>query len=237
MIFAAILGHYADPATNSVAPNSLAELDNKPIIVYSAEKLLASPRIDAVFISINSDWLCPIQQIINSFLPNYAHRIHLIPWEGSHNNTLQNILYTITQMSNGNEEDIIIVHDANRPFITSRIIEENIDAAINFGAANTVCPAIDTIVISHDGSSISDIPNKAFMYCSHSPQSFQVNVLKNLYSSLSVAELASQYDPCKLCSIHDLPVALVRSEYTNIKVSAPSDYPIAEAYVARGIHL
>lgn len=64
------------------------------------------------------------------------------------NSTIFNIIRHIKESYGNNDDDIIVTHDSVRPFVTSRIIEENIDAALNFGACDTVINATDTIVIS-----------------------------------------------------------------------------------------
>ena len=61
------------------------------------------------------------------------------------------------------DDTIIVTHDSVRPFVTHRIIEENIAAAQTFGACDTVIPATDTIV---EGSAekITAIPDRRKMY-------------------------------------------------------------------------
>ena len=65
-----------------------------------------------------------------------------------------------------------------RPFVSMRMIEENIDAAIEYGAVDTVTPAVDTIVVSENGEIISDIPERNKMYQGQTPQSFRISILK-----------------------------------------------------------
>ena len=76
---------------------------------------------------------------------------------------------------------IIVTHDSVRPFVTLRIIEENIDAALKCGACDTVVPAVDTIVESQDGEMITSIPRRDHMYQGQTPQSFNMSLLKRLY--------------------------------------------------------
>ena len=116
-----------------------------------------------------------------------------------------------------------------RPFVTLRMIEENIDSALEFGAVDTVTPAVDTIVSSNDGKVISTIPDRATMYQGQTPQTFKIGVLKSLYNSLTDDEKKSLTDACKICVVRDYPVHLVEGSVTNLKITTTGDYKIAQA--------
>ncbi|WP_436867798.1 2-C-methyl-D-erythritol 4-phosphate cytidylyltransferase, partial [Staphylococcus shinii] len=74
-------------------------------------------------------------------------------------------------------KDVIVTHDAVRPFLTHRIIKENIESVLAHGAVDTVIPATDTIITSNDGEQIQSIPVRSEMYQGQTPQSFNVNLL------------------------------------------------------------
>ncbi|MBA5735257.1 2-C-methyl-D-erythritol 4-phosphate cytidylyltransferase, partial [Escherichia coli] len=64
------------------------------------------------------------------------------------NETIMNGIRFVEKTYGLTDDDIIVTHDAVRPFLTHRIIEENIDAALETGAVDTVIEALDTIVES-----------------------------------------------------------------------------------------
>ena len=235
MVFGAILAGGVGSRLGADIPKQFLMLGDKPVIVYSLEKFLACPRMDQVFIGVHPDFLEHTRALVAQYVPTDAHRVHILPGGGSRNDTLQNIISAIDTLRQDSEEDIILTHDAARPCVTMRMIEENIDAAMEVGAVNTVCPATDTIVISENGHTVTDIPNKAVMYYGHSPQSFRINLLKRLYSTLTQEEKDILTDACKICCLRGQPVALVRSEYTNLKITTPGDYIIAQAFIADGV--
>ncbi len=237
MIFGAILAGGVGMRMGEDMPKQFLPLDGKPVLYYSLHKFLQCGKIDSVFIGVHADWMTHTQAIIEEYLPEQAHRVHILQGGSGRNETLQNIIAAIDAVRQDDPGDIIVTHDAARPFVTLKMIEENITAAETRGAVNTVCPAIDTIVISEDGKTIFDIPNKAAMYYGHSPQSFKINLLKELYSTLTEEEKAILTDACKICVLRGQPVALVESEYTNLKITTPGDYLIAQAYAAKGLHL
>ena len=69
-----------------------------------------------------------------------------------------NIIDYIRNVNGINNDDVIVTHDAVRPFLTQRIIKENIEVAEKYGAVDTVIEAIDTIVMSKDKQNIHSIP-------------------------------------------------------------------------------
>ena len=235
MVFGAILAGGVGSRLGADIPKQFLMLGEKPIIIYSLEKFLACSRMDAVFIGVHPDYLQYTQELVARYVPENQNRVHILPGGGSRNDTLQNIIAAIDLLRQDSPEDIIVTHDAARPILTMRMLEENIDAAIEYGAVNTVCAATDTIVISQDGVTIEDIPNKAVMYYGHSPQSFRINMLKDLYSTLTQEEKDILTDACKICCLRGQQVALVRSEYTNLKITTSGDYIIAQAFIAQGV--
>ena len=127
------------------------------------------------------------------------------------------------------DETLIITRDSVRPFVTYRIVEENIKYAGECGACDTVIPASDTIVESVDGSYISSIPERRMMYQGQTPQSFRAKRLRELYESLTTEEKDILTDACKIYVLKNEPVHLVEGEVSNIKITYPHDLRVAEA--------
>ncbi len=233
MVFGAILAggvgsrmHMAD------MPKQFLPLGDKPIIVHTLEKFLASPEFDAVYIGVHGDWVNYMNDLIEKYIPESAAKnIRAIAGGSDRNETILNIVAAIEADHGESDEHIIVSHDAVRPFITLRMIEENIKYAKQYGAADTVIAAVDTIVVSEDGKFITDIPERRKMYQGQTPQSFKINLLKELYNSLTPEEKGILTDACKICVVRNHPVYLVEGSYTNIKVTTPGDYKIAQAMV------
>ena len=129
------------------------------------------------------------------------------------------------------EEHYIITHDSVRPFVTARIINDNIDTVLKYKACDTVVAATDTIVTSKDGNVITEIPNRQWMYQGQTPQSFQINLLKKWYYDLTEEEKAILTDACKIGVVRNAEVRLVRGEVSNLKITTVTDYKVAQAMV------
>lgn len=233
MVFGAILAggvgsrmHMAD------MPKQFLPLGDKPIIMHTLEKFLTCDQLDAVYVGVHGDWINYMSDLIAKYLPaNVVDRVKVVAGGADRNETILNIVEVIERDHGESDEHIIVSHDSVRPFVTLRMIEENIRYAKKYGAVDTVTAAVDTIVVSEDGNVISDIPDRRKMYQGQTPQSFKINLLKELYHSLTPEEKDVLTDACKICVVRNRPVYLVEGSYTNIKVTTPGDYKIAQAMV------
>lgn len=233
MIFGAILAGGVGTRMNiSDMPKQFLDLGEKPIIVHTLEKFKLCSRLDHIYLGVHPDWLTHTNDLIEKYLGKAAaENVHVVAGGTDRNSTIFNIISDIEKNFGESEDNIIITHDSVRPFVTQRMIEENIDAAIKYGAVDTVTSAIDTIVESDDGEFIKDIPNRQKMYQGQTPQSFKISVLKKLYSELTDDEKAILTDACKICIVKGYPVYMVEGEISNIKITTVSDYKIAQAMV------
>ncbi len=233
MIFGAILAGGVGSRMNiSDMPKQFLDLGEKPIIVHTLEKFKLCSRLDHIYLGVHPDWLTHTNDLIEKYLGKAAaENVHVVAGGTDRNSTIFNIISDIEKNFGESEDNIIITHDSVRPFVTQRMIEENIDAAIKYGAVDTVTSAIDTIVESDDGEFIKGIPNRQKMYQGQTPQSFKISVLKKLYSELTDDEKAILTDACKICIVKGYPVYMVEGEISNIKITTVSDYKIAQAMV------
>lgn len=229
MIFGAILaGGIGSRMNISDMPKQFLPLGEKPIIIHTIEKFLLCKRIDFLYIGVHADWVSHMEDLLEKYHLK-SGKITIAVGGADRNSTIQNIILQIEKDHGENDEHIIVTHDSVRPFVTLRIIEENINAALSDGACDTVVPAIDTIVVSEDHDVISSIPNRNFMYQGQTPQSFRISLLKRLYADLSEEEKSVLTDACKICVVRNTPVKLVNGEISNLKITTVSDYKIAQA--------
>ncbi len=229
MIFGAILAGGVGSRLNiSNIPKQFFILGDKPIIIHTIEKFLVCERIDCIYVGIHKDWVCYMNDLLKQYNID-TNKVKLTEGGSDRNLTLLNVINSIESDYGESDEHIIVTHDAVRPFVTLRMIEENIDAAIKYGACDTAVAAIDTIVMSKDSEFISEIPNRKLMYQGQTPQSFNMSMIKKLYIDLSEEEKAVLTDACKICTVRNVGVKIVDGDMSNIKVTTVSDYKMAQA--------
>lgn len=215
---------------NMEKPKQYIELGNKPIIIHTIEKLYAYPDFEKVIVMCPEQWIQHTENLIQKYM-NSQENIVVVAGGSTRNETILNAINYIEEHYGLDDETIIVTHDAVRPFLTHRIIEENIMAAKQYHACDTVIPATDTIVVSKDNKSIHEIPDRAMMYQGQTPQSFRAKMLRELYQSLSEEEKDILTDAAKICVMKGKHVELVRGEVFNIKITYPYDLEVAKSLI------
>ena len=229
MIFGAVLAGGTGQRMGSAIPKQFMDLAGRPVIIRTLEKFLACKKLDALYLGVPGDWLEYTRDLIIQYLPGRADEWNLVCGGADRNETLFNVISRIEADHGESSEHIIITHDAVRPFVTLRMIEENIEKAEEYGAVDTVIPSVDTIVISEDGKLIDRIPERRLMYRSQTPQSFKITLLKELYGSLTDDEKGILTDACKICVLKGQPVVAAEGSGRNIKITTAEDLDIALA--------
>jgi 2-C-methyl-D-erythritol 4-phosphate cytidylyltransferase len=209
-------------------------MGGKPVIVHTVEKFLTVDEFEKVIVLAPKGWIPQTQDILKKHVPALLDRIAVVAGGAERNDTIMNAVAYIESEYGLADDDIIVTHDAVRPFVTYRIIEENIAAARECGAVDTVIPATDTIVQSVDGAMIADIPPRSEYYQGQTPQSFNALRLKRLFEELPEEQKAILTDACKILVLKGERVALVRGDVSNIKLTYTNDMRIARAMVGDG---
>lgn len=233
MIYAGILaGGIGSRMNISNMPKQFLNIGNKPIIIHTIEKFLLCNKIDKIYVGVNPDWNSYLVDMIEKDYNYLTDKIEIIDGGKDRNSTIINIIDAIKSSNkNISDEDIIITHDAVRPFVSIKMIEENIAGCTEHNIVDTVVPAFDTIVVSEDGEFISSIPDRKKMYQGQTPQTFRINKFMNYYNNLSDEQKNILTDACKIFVLNEEKVFLVEGDFSNIKITTVTDLKIAKAMI------
>ena len=126
MIFAAILAGGVGNRMGEVdKPKQFLTLGDKPILIQTVEKFYLNHRIDEVIVLCHKYWINHTKDLIDEYIPN-ADNVTVVEGGELRNDTIMNAVSYIEGKYDLSEDDIIITHDSVRPFVTHRIIMENI---------------------------------------------------------------------------------------------------------------
>jgi len=223
VVYAAVLAGGSGLRMGGNLPKQFLEIAGKPVIIRSIEAFIESGSVDKIFVAVSADFFDYTKELIAKYLGDAD--IIVVVGGKNRNETLLNVLYDISDMG---ADDIMLTHDAVRPFIDKRIIDENISAARKYGACNTVVPAVDTVLRSSDGKFIESVPVRSEIFHAQTPQSFNAKKLLSLYEKLNEYEMETFTDSCSVFLSAGERVFLVTGDRNNIKLTYPEDMERAE---------
>jgi len=230
-VYACILaGGQGSRMGNAERPKQFLEIGNKPIIIHTIEKLMIHSEFEKIIVLTPGAWISHMNDIADKYIVE-SDRIVIIEGGEERNDTLMNAVNFIDENYGIDDATIILTHDSVRPFVSHRIIMENLECAKKFGACDTVVAASDTIVESDDGKVITSIPERNRMYQGQTPQTFRGRKIKEIYESLSSDEKKTLTDACKILTLRGEVVHLIEGDVSNIKITFPSDIRIANALI------
>ena len=131
-------------------PKQFLHVDNKPIIIHTMEAFQNHPSIDAIIVVTIDSW----SEVVWAYAKQF--NINKLKWVVPGGNTGQESIYNgLTTLANaGIEEDIVVmIHDGNRPLVTSQIISDSLATFKKYGSAVAVIPCTEVVFESEDGFS------------------------------------------------------------------------------------
>jgi 2-C-methyl-D-erythritol 4-phosphate cytidylyltransferase len=126
--------------------------------------------------------------------------------------------------------NIILVHDAVRPFASAALYERVIAAAAEYGCAVPALPVTDTIKMVDSAGFVTRTPNRAELRAVQTPQAFRRELLIASYESRLRDDLQVT-DDASLCERNGIRVVTVLGETWNVKLTQPEDLLWAQTFI------
>jgi 2-C-methyl-D-erythritol 4-phosphate cytidylyltransferase len=231
MIYAGILAAgYGTRMHRQDLPKPFLTLGSKPIIIHSLEPFFINGNVDNIIVVAAEAWCTYAEDLIAKH-NTFGKKTTVISGGGSKVESVAVMTEYISKNFGVGEDDILITHDAIRPFVTQRIIDENIKVATKNKAANTVMTTNDTIVSTTDGERLGEVPPKQTMFAEQTPQTFNLKSLNTMFEKAlnSGVILSQEAAIARLFMKFVGDVWLVEGEYSNTKIMNPYDLEIANA--------
>lgn len=127
--------------------------------------------------------------------------------------------------------EIVVVHDAVRPFVTEKLIERSIEAARKHGGAIVAVPMKDTPKQVGPDGLIQRTLDRAGLWLAQTPQTFRRALVVEAYRKAAIEHVHAT-DDAALAERLGHPVAIVEGSWENIKITTPEDMILAEAIMA-----
>lgn len=207
-------------------PKQFLMLCDKPVLVHTAECFLRHPQTEAVIIGTNPDWIEEARRITKQYFPEKP--VYLTEGGSSRNETIVRIIDFAVSVLKCTDDDIVLSHDAVRPFVTQKMIDDSIAAMNRYPICTAAVAETDTVAWTEDGQSAGSFPDRSHVYRIQTPQTFRIGSFREVYSCLSDSEKAAATDVCSLFRQKGFSVGLIEGDRKNIKLTFPDDLQYAE---------
>jgi 2-C-methyl-D-erythritol 4-phosphate cytidylyltransferase len=212
------------------ATKQFTDLGGTPILVHTLRKFVASPEVSEIYVALRVNEIEGFRSRLEKDAKDILQKkIHLVEGGEHRQHSVTNAMNSIL----ATDDDVVLVHDAVRPFVTVEIIHDVIRAAQKYGAAIAGLPAVDTVKQverTSDGAVITATLPRERVVMAQTPQGFRYDVLKKAFDE-AAADGFMGTDEASLVERSGHAVAVVMGSARNIKITAPADLELAEFYL------
>ncbi|MDD5428506.1 MAG: 2-C-methyl-D-erythritol 4-phosphate cytidylyltransferase [Candidatus Omnitrophica bacterium] len=193
------------------------DLGGKPLVSYALKTLDGCKAVDGIMIAAERSRIKRLKNIVKRF--KIRKIIDVIEGGATRFESVRNCVKKISPSF-----DIVIIHDAARPFIDEETVDKSIKAAAKFGAAIVAVRESDTVKLAGGDLFVKDTLDRGKIFRAQTPQAFRIDIIKKAYSGSG----GRVTDDAGLVERKGR-VKIVEGSYRNLKITTKEDLKIAEA--------
>ncbi len=212
---------------NLTIPKQYYEINGIPIIMYTVKKFMDLNCFDYVYLTVDANYKDLMTQLLKKHIENYE-QIKLVEGGKERIDSICNVIEFIENNNDVSDEDIIVVQDGVRPFVSNEIILNSIECAKEHGTCATSSPVNDTIFQSEDGDTVDNIPVRSTLFCGQSPDAFNLKNFIDMINGLSDEQKRSITGTSDICLFYNIPIKMIKGSNLNFKITTDADLKIAE---------
>jgi len=204
------------------------ELQGTPILVHTLRKFAACDAVNEVVVALRPSETPVFQKQIER--ENFRKPLRIVEGGEHRQNSVANAISALQAA----DEDIVLVHDAVRPFVEQETIINVIEAVKKYDAAIAGIPAVDTVKQverTADGAVVIATVPRERMVLAQTPQGFRFGLLKRAFEE-ALADGFMGTDEASLIERSGAPVHVVMGSPRNVKITTPADLELAEFFLS-----
>lgn len=205
-------------------PKQLLKIAGRPVIEHTLAIFQDAEAIDEIFIMMHPDHLDAAAAIAKKF-PKVSR---ILNGGGTRNDSSYAAIAALGDQADPDTR--LLFHDAVRPLLDTRIINDLVTALDRYDAVDVAIPSADTIIEVNPAEEIVNIPDRSTLRRGQTPQAFRLDTLRQAYLS---ARNDPDFLPADDCTVvlkylPEVPIAVVRGAEQNMKITEPIDVFIAD---------
>ena len=193
----------------------LEKIKDKTVIEETVNKFINNDYINQIIISANISIINELKMLFKN------NKTEIIQGGSTRQKSVYNALRRV-------KNDYVLIHDGARPLITKEVIDETIKAVIKFGAVSVMTKTTDTIKEVDESGKIIRTIDRSKLYNTQTPQGFRTDLIKSAHEKLIDGNYT---DDSSMLEALNIPVYIVNSPSTNIKITVKNDLDFAKLYI------
>lgn len=212
----------ASPKGASMSRKGLLSLGGKPLYAWSVDAFLKSPLIGQVVVVVHSQ---DVKAVAAACARRFKDgRLKVVAGGAERQDSVGLGIQAVDP-----HFEVILVHDAARPFLKASLIRACAQGARLGGGAVACVPVKDSIKLAEEGV-LSGLPREK-LWAAQTPQAFQAHLLREAHAE-AAKKKAYYTDEAGLCEAAGIPAVAVPAYYENFKITTPEDLPMARKVIA-----
>lgn len=206
-------------------PKQFINVEDKPVIVYTLQAFQNHPDINEIWVVCIDGW-CHI-------LKAYAMQFNITKLSGvviggeTGQDSIRNGVYAIAE--NHEEEDLILIHDAIRPMLSTDIISDCIVTARKYGNAVVAIPCTEVMLMTEEGLTATKNIERDRLKRTQTPQAFKLGDLIKVHKKALEQGIKNERASASLFVKFGYTIHFSQGSEKNLKLTTSEDIDIFKA--------
>ena len=206
-------------------PKQFIHVDNKPVIIHTMEAFQNHPSIDAIIVVTLESWIDVLWAYARQF--NITKLKWVIQGGDSGQESIKKGLLQLQQECS--PEDVVLVHDGNRPLISSEIISDSLATYARYGSAVAVIPCTEVVFESENGFSSHVSTEREKLFRTQTPHTYKLGCLLEAHEEAEKKGITNTAASCMLMKELGRETYFSRGSEENLKITTTDDLRIFKA--------
>ncbi len=210
--------------TSGTSRKQFMLLDGSPIFLHTIRKFGCCPSVSEIIVALRSEDIGWVETLLSG--ERLAKPVRVVAGGDSRQQSVENALATLTP-----DMDLVVVHDAVRPFIDPGVIERTIREAGESGAAIVGIVPVDTVKQVKRNKVHGTIPRERLVLA-QTPQAFRYDLLMRAFAKAREDGFTGTDESSLVERMEQVEVNVVPGSDRNIKITKPSDMELARLFLS-----
>ncbi len=206
-------------------PKQFIHVDNKPVIIHTMEAFQKHPSVDAIMVVTLESWSEVLRAYAKQF--NITKLKWIVPGGETGQESIRHGLDVLIEELS--YDDVVMVHDGNRPLVSSEIISNSLATFAQYGNAVAVIPCTEVVFESDNGLSSCTSTERERLFRTQTPHTYRLGELMDAHLEAEKRGLTNMAASCMLMKELGKTTYFSKGSEINMKITTSEDLRIFKA--------